>query len=166
MDDVRHFAAALGAIPHQGPYDGVSVNLVAGHHTAEKVAGLRRHALKFGSKILVHMPTLHAGCTDVAGGNPFADPRDRADSSETGVQHAADSPDIRCMTGHLQQTFREWVRKGMPDPVPSFAELRDSTMYLPRDVIDVLAEKRGLTEVRTYGQAVRQLGVERSLGAA
>jgi hypothetical protein len=54
----------------------------------------------------------------------------------------------------------------MPDPVPSFAELRDSTMYLPRDVIDVLAEKRGLSEVRTYGQAVRQLGVERSLGAA
>jgi hypothetical protein len=67
---------------------------------------------------------------------------------------------------YLQQTFREWVRKGMPDPVPSFAELRDSTMYLPRDVIDVLAEKRGLSEVRTYGQAVRQLGVERSLGAA
>jgi hypothetical protein len=35
------------------------------------------------------------------------------------------------MTGHLHRRLREWVRKGMPDPVLSFAEARDSTMYLP-----------------------------------
>ena len=65
------------------------------------------------------------------------------------------------MTGHLQQTFREWVRKGMPDPVPSFEALRDSEMYLPGDVIDVLVSERGLIGVRTYGQAVRQIEAER-----
>ena len=70
------------------------------------------------------------------------------------------------MTGQLQQTFREWVRKGMLDPIPSFEELRDSSMYLPGDVIEMLANKHGLTEVRTYGQAVRGLGVERSVRSA
>jgi len=64
------------------------------------------------------------------------------------------------MTGHLQQTFRQWVRKGMPEPAPSFEELRDSPMYLPGDVIEVLARTRGLADVRTYGQAVRQLDLE------
>jgi hypothetical protein len=65
------------------------------------------------------------------------------------------------MIGHLQQTFRQWVRKGMPEPAPSFEELRDSSMYLPGDVIQILAIERGVTDVRTYGQAVRQLDLER-----
>jgi len=65
------------------------------------------------------------------------------------------------MTGHLQQTFREWVRRGMPEPAPSFEALRDSPMYLPGDVIDVLVSERGLIGVRTYGDAVRQMGAER-----
>ncbi|MEP6758127.1 MAG: hypothetical protein ABJB55_02925 [Actinomycetota bacterium] len=65
------------------------------------------------------------------------------------------------MTGHMQQTFREWVRKGMPEPAPPFEALRDSSMYLPGDVIEMLVTKRGLTDVRTYGQAVRQLGAQR-----
>jgi len=64
------------------------------------------------------------------------------------------------MTGHLQQTFREWVRKGMPEPAPDFDALRDSSMYLPADVIEALVTERGLTDVRTFGQAVRQLDGE------
>ncbi len=58
---------------------------------------------------------------------------------------------------HLQQTFREWVRKGMPEPAPSFEALRDSSMYLPADVIEILITERGLVSFWTYGQAVRQL---------
>ena len=65
------------------------------------------------------------------------------------------------MTGHLQQTFRQWVRKGMPEPAPSFEELRDSPMYLPGDVIAILAVERGMPDMRTYGQAVRYLDLER-----
>jgi hypothetical protein len=61
------------------------------------------------------------------------------------------------MTGHLQQKFREWVRAGMPEPAPSFEALRNSSMYLPGDVIQELVTQRGLTDVRTFGQAVRQL---------
>jgi len=66
------------------------------------------------------------------------------------------------MIGHLQQTFREWVRKGMPEPAPSFVELWDSPMYLPADVIEMLVTERGLTDFWTYGQAVRQLAGELS----
>jgi hypothetical protein len=58
---------------------------------------------------------------------------------------------------HLQQTFREWVRKGMKEPAPSFDALSDSSMYLPADVIAMLREERGLRSFWTYGQAVRQL---------
>jgi len=58
---------------------------------------------------------------------------------------------------HLQQTFREWVRKGMKEPAPSFDALSDSSMYLPADVIGMLKEERGLRSFWTYGQAVRQL---------
>lgn len=64
------------------------------------------------------------------------------------------------MDGHLQQTFRQWVRKGMPEPAPSFDALRDSPMYLPGDVIAILAIERGMPDVRTYGQAVRQLDLQ------
>jgi len=64
------------------------------------------------------------------------------------------------MTGHLQQTFRDWARKGMPEPAPDFDALRDSSMYLPADVIEALVTERGLTDVRTFGQAVRQLDGE------
>jgi hypothetical protein len=65
-------------------------------------------------------------------------------------------------TDRLQQTFREWVRKGMPEPAPSFEALRDSSMYLPADVIAMLVAERGLTSFWTYGQAVRQLSGEPS----
>jgi hypothetical protein len=60
-------------------------------------------------------------------------------------------------TDRLQQMFREWVRKGMPEPAPSFDALRGSAMYLPADVIRMLTAERGLTSFWTYGQAVRQL---------
>ena len=66
------------------------------------------------------------------------------------------------MMGHLQQTFREWVRGGMSEPAPSFEELRDDSMYLPADVIEMLVAERGLTDFWTYGQAVRQLTGEPS----
>ena len=72
----------------------------------------------------------------------------------------ATAADACYMTGHLQQTFRQWVRDGMPDPAPSFEALHDSSMYLPGDVIEILAAQRGLTDVRTYGQAVRQLDLQ------
>ena len=64
-------------------------------------------------------------------------------------------------TDRLQQAFREWVRKGMPEPAPAFEALRDSTMYLPADVIAMLVAERGLSSFWTYGQAVRQLSGER-----
>ena len=67
------------------------------------------------------------------------------------------------MTGHLQQTFRQWVRGGMLEPAPSFDGLLDSSMYLPGDVIDALVSERGLTDVRTYGQAVEQLQAKKPL---
>jgi len=57
----------------------------------------------------------------------------------------------------LQADFREWVRTGMPDPSPWFESLRDSEMFLPADVIEILARERGLSAFWTYGQAVRQL---------
>jgi hypothetical protein len=57
----------------------------------------------------------------------------------------------------LERRFREWVRKGMAEPVPSFDALRDSSDYLPADVIEILAAGRGLTSFWNYGQAVRQL---------
>jgi hypothetical protein len=57
----------------------------------------------------------------------------------------------------LERRFREWVRKGMTAPAPSFDALGDSSDYLPADVIDMLAAQRGLTSFWTYGQAVRQL---------
>jgi hypothetical protein len=60
-------------------------------------------------------------------------------------------------TRHLEQTFREWVRKGMQEPAPSFEGLREISDYLPADVIEMLVTGRGLTSFWNYGQAVRQL---------
>jgi hypothetical protein len=65
--------------------------------------------------------------------------------------------ELQTMTSHLEQTFREWVRKGMREPAPSFEALRGSSDYLPADVIEMLATERGLTAFWNYGQAVRQL---------
>jgi hypothetical protein len=57
----------------------------------------------------------------------------------------------------LERRFREWVRKGMATPSPSFDGLKDCSDYLPADVIELLAVERGVTSVWNYGQAVRQL---------
>jgi hypothetical protein len=57
----------------------------------------------------------------------------------------------------LERRFREWVRKGMASPPPSFDALRDCSDYLPADVIEKLGAERGLTSFWSYGQAVRQL---------
>jgi hypothetical protein len=57
----------------------------------------------------------------------------------------------------LQAAFREWVRGGMQEPAPGFDLLRDSDMFLPADVIEILARERRLSAFWTYGQAVRQL---------
>jgi hypothetical protein len=65
--------------------------------------------------------------------------------------------ELQTVTSHLEQTFREWVRKGMREPAPSFEGLRDSSDYLPADVIEMLVTERGLTSFWNYGQAVRQL---------
>ena len=45
----------------------------------------------------------------------------------------------------LERRFREWVRKGMATPSPSFDALKDCSDYLPADVIEMLAAQRGLT---------------------
>jgi hypothetical protein len=45
----------------------------------------------------------------------------------------------------------------MIEPAPPFDALRDSTDYLPADVIGMLTAERGLTSFWNYGQAVRQL---------
>ena len=65
--------------------------------------------------------------------------------------------ELRSATSHLEQTFRDWVRKGMREPAPSFEALRDISDYLPADVIEMLITQRGLTSFWNYGQAVRQL---------
>ena len=65
--------------------------------------------------------------------------------------------DLQTERDQLERRFREWVRKGMADPSPSFDALRDSSDYLPADVIEKLASERGLTFFWSYGQAVRQL---------
>jgi hypothetical protein len=65
--------------------------------------------------------------------------------------------ELQTVTSHLEQTFREWVRKGMREPAPSFEGLRGSSDYLPADVIEMLVTERGLTSFWNYGQAVRQL---------
>ena len=57
----------------------------------------------------------------------------------------------------LERRFREWVRKGMATPAPSFDGLKDCSDYLPADVIEMLGAERGLTSFWSYGQAVRQL---------
>jgi hypothetical protein len=83
--------------------------------------------------------------------------------------HVRDADD-RCMTmdelqrvtSHLEQTFREWVRKGMREPAPSFEALRGSSDYLPADVIEILVADRGLKSFWTYGQAVSQLSGDSS----
>ena len=64
--------------------------------------------------------------------------------------------ELRTGTTNLEQTFREWVRRGMREPAPSFEALRGVSDYLPADVIEMLTE-RGLTSFWNYGQAVRQL---------
>ena len=65
--------------------------------------------------------------------------------------------DLQTERDQLQRRFREWVRKGMGEPAPSFDGLRDNSDYLPADVIEKLASERGLTFFWNYGQAVRQL---------
>ena len=65
--------------------------------------------------------------------------------------------ELQTTTSHLEQTFREWVRKGMREPAPSFEALRDVSDYLPADVIEMLVTERGLRSFWNYGQAVRQL---------
>ena len=65
--------------------------------------------------------------------------------------------ELQTTTSHLEQTFREWVRKGMQEPAPSFEALRGVSDYLPADVIEMLVTERGLTSIWNYGQAVRQL---------
>ena len=70
--------------------------------------------------------------------------------------------ELQTATSHLEQTFREWVRKGMREPAPSFEALRGSSDYLPADVIQMLITERGLTSFWNYGQAVRQLWGESS----
>jgi hypothetical protein len=57
----------------------------------------------------------------------------------------------------LERRFREWVRSGMAEPLPSFEALRDCADYLPIDVMEMLTTERGLTSFWNYGQAVRQL---------
>jgi hypothetical protein len=70
--------------------------------------------------------------------------------------------ELQTMTSHMQQSFREWVRKGMREPAPSFEALRGSSDYLPADVIEMLVTERRLTSFWNYGQAVRQLSGESS----
>jgi hypothetical protein len=65
--------------------------------------------------------------------------------------------ELRSERDQLERRFREWVRKGMAEPVPSFDALRDSSDYLPADVIEMLSVERRLTSFWNYGQAVRQL---------
>jgi hypothetical protein len=65
--------------------------------------------------------------------------------------------DLQMERDQLERRFREWVRKGMAEPSPSFDALRDTSDYLPADVIEILASERGLTFFWNYGQAVRQL---------
>ena len=72
--------------------------------------------------------------------------------------------ELQTTTSHLEQTFREWVRKGMREPAPSFEALKDVSDYLPADVIEMLVTERGLTSFWNYGQAVRQLSGESSDG--
>ena len=57
----------------------------------------------------------------------------------------------------LERRFREWVRKGVATPVPSFDALKDRSDYLRADVIEMLAAERRLTSFWSNGQAVRQL---------
>jgi hypothetical protein len=65
--------------------------------------------------------------------------------------------ELQTATSYLEQTFRDWVRKGMREPAPSFEALMGSSDYLPADVIEMLVTERGLTSLWNYGQAVRQL---------
>ena len=65
--------------------------------------------------------------------------------------------DLQMERDQLERRFREWVRKGMAEPSPSFDALADTSDYLPADVIEILASERGLTFFWNYGQAVRQL---------
>jgi hypothetical protein len=65
--------------------------------------------------------------------------------------------DLQMERDQLERRFREWVRKGMVEPSPSFDALLDNSDYLPADVIGILAAERGLSFFWSYGQAVRQL---------
>jgi hypothetical protein len=65
--------------------------------------------------------------------------------------------ELQTETSHLEQTFRDWVRKGMREPAPSFEALMGISDYLPADVIEMLVTQRGLTSFWNYGQAVKQL---------
>ena len=51
--------------------------------------------------------------------------------------------ELRSATSYLEQTFRDWVRKGKREPAPSFEALRDISDYLPADVIEMLVTQRG-----------------------
>lgn len=71
------------------------------------------------------------------------------------------TPDVPSMDdAALTAAFCRWVRKGMPDPAPSFDGLRDSLYFVPGDVIEILARERGLKRFRNFGQAIRQLSGE------
>jgi hypothetical protein len=65
--------------------------------------------------------------------------------------------ELRSATSYLEQTFRDWVRKAMREPAPSFEALMGISDHLPADVIEMLVTERGLTSFWNYGQAVRQL---------
>jgi len=67
------------------------------------------------------------------------------------------SPERQTEIDQMERRFRDWVRKGMVTPAPSFDALKDCSDYLPADVIEMLGAERGLTSFWNYGQAVRQL---------
>jgi hypothetical protein len=60
----------------------------------------------------------------------------------------------------LTAAFCRWVRRGMPEPAPSFDGLRESLYFVPMDVREILARERGLSNFWNYGQAVKQLAGE------
>ena len=89
-------------------------------------------------------------------------PEASAPVAPTGPPRFADvlymaAADLQTERDQLERRFREWVRKGMAEPAPSFDALRDNADYLPADVIEILASARGLSSFWNYGQAVRQL---------
>jgi hypothetical protein len=64
------------------------------------------------------------------------------------------------MSQYPEDRFCQWVRAGMPEPDPPFEALRDSLMFIPLDVIQILQRERSLVAFWNYGQAVSQLAGE------